>query len=73
VEGEVDSNHVGQTWRWQLVHNGVKSGIHTAVTQAPSGSFEIRRVLANFAGTDTITLRATNPQTGEQCVGRVLF
>jgi len=73
VEGEVDSNHVGQTWRWQLVHNGVKSGIHTAVTKAPSGSFEVRRVLANFAGTDTVTLRATNPSSGEQCVGRVLF
>jgi hypothetical protein len=73
VEAEVDTNRVGQSWRWQLVHNGTASVTRTAVTKAPSGSFEVRRALANLGGTDTVTFRATNPSSGERCVGRVLF
>ena len=73
VEAEVDSNRVGQTWRWQLVHNGTASATRTAVTTAPSGSFEVRRVVANLGGPDTFTFRATNASSGERCVGRVSF
>jgi hypothetical protein len=73
VEGEIDSNRTGQRWRWQLVHNGSRSGTHTRVTRGPSGSFEVRRVLANRRGTDVITLRASNRRSGEWCVGRVRF
>ena len=73
VEAEVDSNRVGQTWGWRLVHNGSTSASGTATTTAPSGSFEVRRRMVNLAGTDTITLRASNARTGERCVGTVRF
>ena len=73
VEGEIDSNRTGQRWRWQLVHNGSRSGIHTRITRGPSGSFEVRQALADKPGTGVITLRATNRRSGERCVGRVRF
>jgi hypothetical protein len=71
VEAEVDSNRVGQTWRWRLRHNGSLSARGTATTSGPSGSFSVTRRMANLAGTDTIRLRATRPATGEVCVGTV--
>ena len=73
VEGEIDSNHVGQTWRWRLVHDGSTAARGTRTTKAPSGSFEVRRVVRNHAGTDAITLRARNVKSGELCVGKVRF
>lgn len=69
VEGEVDSNRNGQTWRWRIRHNGSLSARGTATTQPPSGSFEVRRVLVDAAGTDTIVFRARNPRTDEVCRG----
>lgn len=69
VEGEVDSNRNGQTWRWRIRHDGSLSARGTATTQPPSGSFEVRRVLVDSAGTDTITFRARNPRTDEVCRG----
>jgi hypothetical protein len=73
VEAEVDSNRVGQTWQWRLVHDGSTSASGTRKTAAPSGSFEVRRLMVNRPGTDTITLRASNARTGERCVGTVRF
>ena len=69
VEFEVDSNVVGQTWNWRIVDNGVVAASGTAKTVAPSGSFEVKRFIANKAGADNIRGRATNPATGETCVG----
>src|SRR5688572_19967888 len=37
VEGEIDSNRSGQTWKWRLVHNGSISAKGSKVTRAPSG------------------------------------
>ena len=71
VEGEVDSNRNGQHWRWRLVHNGSVSARGTRVTTAPSGSFEVRRLLVNVAGQDTIVFRARNVRSGEICRGTV--
>jgi len=73
VEGEVDSNRNGQTWNWRIRHNGNVSARGTATTQAPSGSFEVRRALVNAAGTDSIGWRATNPRSGEVCRGSLKF
>lgn len=73
VEGEVDSNKSGQTWRWRLRHNGWLSSTGTATTQPPSGSFEVRRVIVDVSGTDTIAFRARNPKTDEICRGVVRF
>ena len=70
VQFEVDSNKVGQTWRVRLFHNGTQffSGLRT--TAAPSGSFEVRRVVNNLAGDDHLKGRARNLKTDELCVGR---
>jgi hypothetical protein len=73
VEGEIDSNRIGQTWRWRLRHNGSLSAKGTRTTQAPSGSFEVRRVVVNAAGTDTLVFKARNPRTDEVCRGVVRF
>jgi hypothetical protein len=73
VEFEVDSNKVGQTWRVRLFHNGVRFFAGLRTTQAPSGSFEVRRVVNNLAGDDHIRGRARNLKTDELCVGRATF
>ncbi|MGZ5415667.1 MAG: hypothetical protein ACXWDI_00685 [Nocardioides sp.] len=73
VEGEVDSNKNGQTWRWRLRHNGSLSAKGTATTQGPSGSFEVRRVIVDAKGTDRIFFRARNPRTDEVCRGVLNF
>jgi hypothetical protein len=73
VEGEIDSNRRGQTWRWRIVHNGSVSATGTRVTRGASGSFEVRRVLVDLRGTDAITLYARNPRSGEVCRGTVRF
>ena len=71
VEGEVDSNRNGQSWRWRMIHNGSVSARGWATTHAPSGSFSVERRMVNLRGTDTIVLRARNPRTGEVCRGVV--
>jgi hypothetical protein len=73
VEGEIDSNRNGQTWSWLIRHNGSVSARGTRTTQAPSGSFEVRRLLVNMSGVDTIVFRATNTRNGEVCRGVVRF
>jgi hypothetical protein len=66
---EVDQNRNGVRWQVTLRRNGVLAASTSAVTQAPSGSFEVRRLLTNGAGPDTITARATSP-SGEICTAR---
>jgi hypothetical protein len=73
VQGEVDSNVAGQTWRWRILHNGSVSARGTATTTAPSGSFEVRRLLVNAAGTDSIGWHARNVNTGQTCRGGLKF
>ncbi len=73
VEGEIDSNKNGQTWKWRLKHNGTLSARGTSTTKAPSGSFEVRRVVVDVSGTDSLVFRATNPKTGESCRGTVNY
>jgi hypothetical protein len=67
VEGQIDSNKAGQSWNWRLVHNGSLSDKGTKTTAAPSGSFEVRRVLVDVKGTDTIVFKAVNPKSDEVC------
>jgi hypothetical protein len=69
VQFEVDSNRVGQTWNWQMYDNNVQVAAGSSKTVAPSGSFEVRRIIANKAGPDNIRARATNPATGVVCQG----
>lgn len=67
TELEVDQNRNGVTWRVVLTQNGTVVRRATTVTRAPSGSFEVRRVLVNRAGTDVVVGVATNPRGGEVC------
>lgn len=73
VEFEVDQNRNGQTWNVVLKHNGAAFWRGQRTTKAPSGSFEVRKLTSNKAGTDTIVGRATNPKTGETCRGVINF
>ncbi len=59
LEYQVDSNRVGQTWAVRITDNGVVVVSRHAVTAGPSGSFELRKVIANRPGHDKIHARAT--------------
>ena len=73
VEFEVDSNVNGQTWNVKLKKDGNVFFSGQKTTQGPSGSFELRRVVNNGAGTEMFVGKATNPQTGEVCRGTASF
>jgi hypothetical protein len=70
TEFEVDQNRSGVRWRVTL-RRVVAAGTRllftgSRVTRAPSGSFELRRVVGNRGGRDTIRARAVSP-SGEVC------
>ena len=69
VEFEVDQNKVGKTWNVTLKRNGNVFWSGQRTTQAPSGSFEVRKLANNGAGTDEFVARAVNPNSGEVCRG----
>jgi hypothetical protein len=73
VEGEVDSNKVGQSWHWKIKHNGSLSARGTKRTVAPSGSFTVRRVLVDLRGADDILFKARNSSSGEVCRASLTF
>jgi hypothetical protein len=64
TEFEVDQNRVGRRWSVVLSRNGSVVFRGTRRTTAPSGSFEVRKVLAG-GGRITATARAL--ATGETC------
>ncbi|HKE54097.1 MAG TPA: hypothetical protein VKC55_04935 [Actinomycetota bacterium] len=69
VEFEVDQNVIGDRWRVTFRHDGdvVLKAMRT--TRGASGSFEVRTVEPNHAGSDALRARARNVSTGEVCVG----
>lgn len=69
VEFEVDQNRVGDTWRIRMRRDGNVFFRGKRTTQPPSGSFEVRRVISNSAGSDTVVARAVNLRTDEVCRG----
>ncbi len=71
AEFEVDQNRNGVRWTVVLRRNGGVVRRATAVTRAPSGSFEARAVVANGAGADRITATAT--RRGERCSAGASF
>ena len=73
VEFEVDQNRSGQTWNVKLKRNSRVFWRGTRRTQPPSGSFEVRRLTRNGAGTEKIVARARNPRSGEVCRGVARF
>jgi hypothetical protein len=73
VEFEVDTPRSGQTWRVKLWQDGVLFYNALKTTNAASGSFEVRRVRPNTAGSDVFKGRAVNQTTGEVCVGQATW
>lgn len=65
IEFQVDQNRNGVPWRVTLRRNGARVRSFTATTRAPSGSFEIRRVIARRPGANRISAVAT--RSGETC------
>ena len=66
VEFQVDQNRNGVPWTVTLSRNGNPITSLTATTRAPSGAFEIHRVISGQLGTDRITAIATRA-SGETC------
>ena len=63
TEFEVDQNVIGAHWTVSIKDNGTVVARANATTTAPSGSFTVRRLIPNRAGTDTVTASATNTAT----------
>jgi hypothetical protein len=59
LEFQVDQNRNGVPWKVRLSRNGKVIASFTAKTRAPSGSFDIRRVIAGRLGADRIKAVAT--------------
>jgi hypothetical protein len=72
TEFEVDQNRNGVRWNVVLKRNGVRVASTVATTRGPSGSFEVRRLLADGAGDEAIRAKATSP-SGEVCTARATF
>jgi hypothetical protein len=69
TEFEVDQNRAGVRWKVTLRRNGALATSTRATTKAPSGSFTVRRLLANGSGADVVTAKAVSP-SGETCTAR---
>ena len=73
TEFEVDQNRVGKRWRVTLAHNGAAAFRGLRTTAAPSGSFSVRRMLVDSAGSDRLVATANALQSGESCRAVVAF
>lgn len=71
TEFEVDQNVVGRRWKVVIRQNGVKRFEGIRRTKAPSGSFEVRRLLDNKGGTDRIVAKARALSNGQTCRGEL--
>ena len=72
TEFEVDQNRVGKRWRVTIKRNGSTVFRSMRTTQAPSGSFEVRRLLAGGAGS-RIVATAKALSSGETCRTAITF
>jgi hypothetical protein len=72
TEFEVDQNRVGKRWRVTIKRNGSNVFRGIRKTQAPSGSFEVRRLLAGGAGS-RIVATAKSLSSGETCRAAITF
>jgi hypothetical protein len=73
AEFEVDQNVSGDRWRVKIKHDGDVAFSGTPTTGGASGSFSVRIVEGDNAGTDAFRARARNLSTGEVCVGAASF
>jgi len=73
VEFEVDQNVSGDDWKVKIRHDGDRVFRGTETTGGASGSFEVRIVENDHAGTDAFKAKARNQSTDEVCVGTASF
>lgn len=73
VEFSVDTNRAGQRFEVRLWHNGRAMTNVVRATRAPSGSFTVRNVVPNRAGSDGFRAQATRVGGGDTCSGRIQF
>ena len=73
VEFEVDQNVTGDRWRVRIHHDGDLAFRGVRTTRGASGSFEVRIVENDGAGTDRFRGKALNLSTGELRVGTATF
>jgi hypothetical protein len=73
TEFQVDQNAAGRRWRVIIKQNGIVRADVIKTTQAPSGSFEVRRLLPNMPGGDHIVGKARALATGQICRGELMF
>jgi hypothetical protein len=59
MEYQVDTNRAGQVWAVRITDNGAVVVSRHATTTGPSGSFTIRKVIADRPGPDKIRAHAT--------------
>jgi hypothetical protein len=59
MEYQVDSDHAGQVWAVRITDNGAVVVSRHATTAGPSGSFTIRKFIADKPGSDKIHAHAT--------------
>jgi len=71
IEAEVDQNRNGVPWTVTLTRDGARVVRAVRVTRQPSGSFELRRLVANGAGPDVVLVVAT--RRGERCTARATW
>lgn len=69
VEYEVDQNVSGDTWRVRIRQGDTIVFRGRETTGGASGSFEVRTVENDTAGTDTFRAKARNLSTDEVCRG----
>ena len=67
VEIEVDENRVGSRWNVTASRNGTPILRRSAVTRGPSGSFELRRVVAPGSPRSRVLAVARQAAPGEVC------
>ncbi len=73
VEYEVDQNVSGDRWRVKIGHDGDLAFRGTRTTRGASGSFSVRILENDSAGSDVFRARARNVSTGEVCAGSATF
>ena len=72
TEFQVDQNRVGKRWRVTITLNGSNVFRSIRTTRAPSGSFEVHRLLAGGAGS-RIVATAKALRSGETCRAAITF
>jgi hypothetical protein len=69
IEFEVDQNRSGVRWNVLMAVGRTTIASTRATTKRPSGSFTVRRTVADRAGRDQVSARATSP-SGQTCSAR---